>query len=119
MDPPTCWAVLRVADPTPASWGANPRVPVLKEGATLSPNPTPNTRRYGSTWLTYDEWSPTRWSPNIAAADTSNPIGTIGLGPNIGKRIRLDTWAVAANAATRGRNATPVFTGLNPNVPCR
>src|SRR5579863_4410034 len=117
MDPPTCCAVLRVADPTPASRGAKPRVPVLNEGATLSPNPTPNTRRLGSTWLAYDECSPTWWSPNSAAADTSNPIGTIGLGPKRGKRMRLDTWAIAARAATRGRNATPVFTGLNPSVP--
>src|ERR1700683_2548344 len=119
MDPPTCWAVLGVADPTPASWGASPRVPVLKAGAVLSPNPIPNSRRYGSTWLTHDECNPTRWSPNSAAADTSNPIGTIGLGPNRGNRMRLDTWAVAAKAATRGRNAMPVFTGLNLNVPCR
>ena len=45
MDPPTCCAVLRVADPTPASWGANPRVPVLKDEATLRPNPMPSARR--------------------------------------------------------------------------
>jgi hypothetical protein len=67
---PTCCAVLRVADPTPASWGANPRKPVLKA-------------------------------------------------PNLGNRMRLDIWAVAAKAATKGRNATPVFTGLNPSVPWR
>jgi hypothetical protein len=49
----------------------------------------------------------------------SKPSGTIGLGPNLGRRMRLDTWAIVAKAATSGRNATPVFTGLNPNVSCR
>ena len=41
IDPPTCWDVLRVADPTPASAGVNPRVPVLNAGDTLNPDPSP------------------------------------------------------------------------------
>jgi hypothetical protein len=40
-------------------------------------------------------------------------MGTIGLGPNRGNRVRLETWDIAANAATRGRKARPLFTGLN------
>ena len=47
IDPPTCWLVLRVAEPTPASWGASPSVPVLNDGARLRPNPTPRTMVYG------------------------------------------------------------------------
>src|SRR5580693_8694318 len=119
MDPPTCWDVLSVADPTPASCGANPRVPVLNEGETLSPNPSPKTMRNGRTWTTYDECNPSKWRPNMPAAAISNPTGTMGLGPNRDKSTRLDTWAVAANVATIGRYASPVFTGLNPRVSCK
>ena len=42
MDPPTCWLVFSEAEPTPASWGARPRVPVLNAGARLNPNPKPS-----------------------------------------------------------------------------
>jgi hypothetical protein len=52
-------------------------------------------------------------------ADTSNPIGTIGLGPNLGSNMRLDSCAVAASSITRGRKATSVLTGLNPDVSYR
>ena len=48
----TAYLVGRVADPTPASWGARPRVPVLNDGARLSPKPNPRRMRYGNTWET-------------------------------------------------------------------
>ena len=49
---------------------------------------------------------------------TSSPIGTITLGPNLGRSTRLDTCAIAASAAIMGRKARPVLTGLNPSVSC-
>ena len=46
-EPPICWAVLTVAEATPASAGATPLVAVAIDGAMISPNPAPMTSRPG------------------------------------------------------------------------
>ena len=37
---PSCWPTVTVAEATPASWGATPKVPVLITGAITRPRPT-------------------------------------------------------------------------------
>jgi hypothetical protein len=36
MEAPSCWPTVTVAEATPASWGATPKVPVLIDGAITS-----------------------------------------------------------------------------------
>ena len=41
IEPPSIWPTVTVAEATPASWGATPKVPVLITGAITMPRPTP------------------------------------------------------------------------------
>src|ERR1700691_886452 len=43
MEPPSCWPTLSVADATPASLGATPKVPVFIDGGIERPMPAPAT----------------------------------------------------------------------------
>jgi hypothetical protein len=41
IGPPICWAVLTIADATPASWDLTPLVAAFCAGPKISPNPRP------------------------------------------------------------------------------
>ena len=43
IEAPSCWPTLRVAEATPASYGATPNVPALIAGANTMPMPIPLT----------------------------------------------------------------------------
>jgi hypothetical protein len=49
IEPPSCCPVLTVAEATPASRGATPKVPVLNTGANTRPKPTPMISSEGRT----------------------------------------------------------------------
>jgi hypothetical protein len=51
IDPPICWAVLTVAEATPASLRSTPRVAVANEAENTQAAPAPAGMSLGSTWL--------------------------------------------------------------------
>src|SRR5829696_569901 len=50
-DPPTCWDVLTIAEATPLSRGATPRVAVAIDAAMIAPKPRPIRISDGRTWV--------------------------------------------------------------------
>ena len=47
MEPPSCWPTLSVAEATPASLGATPKVPVFMAGGSDRPTPAPGFVKVG------------------------------------------------------------------------
>jgi len=58
MDAPSCWPTLTVAEATPASCGATPKVPVLIDGAITRPMPMAATMSGPTTPVAYPVCGP-------------------------------------------------------------
>src|ERR1700743_1041984 len=58
IEAPSCWPTLRVAEATPASCGATPKVPALMAGANTRPAPIPPTMIGPSTPPAHPECAP-------------------------------------------------------------
>ena len=111
IEPPSCWPTLSVAEATPASFAATPKVPVLKPGATDMPRPAPVSSKGPSTAATYEEWTPIPVSQTIPPAAISRPSPIKGFGPVRGISTTVEIWAKSISIAMAGMNAKPVTTG--------
>lgn len=58
-------------------------------------------------------------SQAMPAVATAKPSGMTVFGPRRGSSTVVPSCAVTIRAPTIGRNATPVFVGLNPRWSCR
>src|SRR3954447_309731 len=111
IEAPSCWPTLTVADATPASCGATPKMPVLIAGATTRPRPSPASTSGPSTPSTELVCAPSWASQAIAPAAMTNPAVTTGRGPTLGIRTIVDRLAAAARQTELGKNAKPVTIG--------
>src|SRR5580693_883622 len=116
MEAPSCWPTFTVAEATPASSGATPKVPVLIDGAITRPMPTAATMSGPSTPAAYPVCGPSWASQTIAPAAVTIPDATSGRGPTRGISAIVATLEVTAEPALIGRNATPVTSGEYPSV---
>src|SRR5215831_15963812 len=108
---PSCWPTVTVADATPASCGATPKVPVLIAGAITRPTPIAARIIGPSTPVAYAVCGPS-WASQAAPPEAASiPDATSGLGPTLGISTIVARLAATTRPALIGRNATPVTSG--------
>src|SRR5664280_2338111 len=112
MAPPTCRAVLLVAEPTPARSRGNDPITDATDGAMIRPAPRPSSTMPTMAWPNPPEVAVVA-SRQRPATTMSSPEATTTFVPSQRTRV-VDVVAATARTTAMGRMRTPVARGENP-----